>query len=82
MVQPTAPFAKGQLRANVIMESVCKNARLIGLFELLIIDRARPQSGHPSRPARAFLCKGILAWEDELPSKYSAVNAVFASSTA
>ena len=34
--------------------------------------------GQPSRPAWVLLCKGILAWEDELPTINSAVNAVFA----
>ena len=36
------------LNANVIMESVFGDASIIGLLMNLIIDRARPQSGHPS----------------------------------
>ena len=42
------PHMSQILNANVIMESVFGDASIIGLLMNLIIDRARPQSGHPS----------------------------------
>ena len=78
MGQKTPSFAKGQLKANIVMESVWQNARLIDLLSCMILNRARPQSSQPSLTREGILCKGILAWEDELPNEYSAVNAVFA----
>ena len=78
MVLITTPFVKGQKTANVVMESVWQNARIIDPLLRMILNRAPSRAGHPSLTREGFLCKGILAWEDELPNEYSAVNAVFA----
>ena len=68
MGQEMAPFGKGQLRANVYIESVFFYASIIGLFWAKIIDRARPQSGHPSRPAWVFYVREFSRGKTSSPN--------------
>ena len=54
MGHKTAPFAKGQLRANMVMESVWQDASLIDLMSCLIFNRGPSQPGHPSLTRKGF----------------------------